>query len=151
MIKYYTRACNFYYGSQAKFLIKKKRAFPLCGKKNIAFDTLEIFSKKQKKIKSKFVNIKEIKYLKKLELSKIQKDLKKITSKRKNFLKNISFANPIIMGILNLTPDSFSDGGKFNNNKLKRYVLICYCKRNSSFFFFEKNRLFIAYNRGIKT
>ena len=116
MIKYYTRACNFYYGSQAKFLIKKKKALPLCGKKNIAFDTLEIFTKKQKKIKSKFVNIKEIKFLNKLELSKIQKDLKKITSKRKNFLKNISFANPIIMGILNLTPDSFSDGGKFNNN-----------------------------------
>ena len=86
MIKYYTRACNFYYGSQAKFLIKKKKkALPLCGKKNIAFDTLEIFSKKQKKIKSKFVNIKEIKYLNKLELSKIQKDLKKITSKRKIF------------------------------------------------------------------
>ena len=50
MIKYYTRACNFYYGSQAKFLIKRKKALPLCGKKNIAFDTLEIFSKKQKKI-----------------------------------------------------------------------------------------------------
>ena len=64
MIKYYTRACNFYYGTQAKFLIKKKKALPLCGKKNIAFDTLEIFSKKQKKIKSKFVNIKEIKFLK---------------------------------------------------------------------------------------
>ena len=48
---------------------------------------------------------------------KIKKDLKNITSKRKNFLKNINFYRPNIMGILNLTPDSFSDGGKFNNKK----------------------------------
>ena len=46
MIKYYTRACNFYYGEQAKLLIKKHKALPLCGNKYIAFDTLEIFSKK---------------------------------------------------------------------------------------------------------
>ena len=40
---------------------------------------------------------------------------------KKNFLKKISFETPIIMGILNLTPDSFSDGGKFNhkNRSLK--------------------------------
>jgi dihydropteroate synthase len=25
-----------------------------------------------------------------------------------------SNSNPLIMGVLNLTPDSFSDGGKFN-------------------------------------
>ena len=25
---------------------------------------------------------------------------------------------PLIMGVLNLTPDSFSDGGKFNSKKL---------------------------------
>ena len=44
-------------------------------------------------------------------------DLKKIISKRKNFLKNINFTDTSIMGILNLTPDSFSDGGKFNSKK----------------------------------
>ena len=35
MKKYYTRACNFYYGTNAKNLIKKKLAFSLCGNKNI--------------------------------------------------------------------------------------------------------------------
>ena len=41
-------------------------------------------------------------------------DLKKIVSKKKNFA-NFNFLKlPNIMGILNLTPDSFSDGGKFN-------------------------------------
>ena len=49
--------------------------------------------------------------------------MKKITSKRKNFLANINFAEPSIMGILNLTPDSFSDGGKFNkNNKSLKHI-----------------------------
>ena len=39
-------------------------------------------------------------------------DLKKITSKRKNIC-GIKFNNPQIMGALNVTPDSFSDGGLF--------------------------------------
>jgi dihydropteroate synthase len=29
----------------------------------------------------------------------------------------ITFSDPVIMGILNVTPDSFSDGGSFNNEK----------------------------------
>ena len=41
---------------KAKFLIKK--SFTFMWKKNIAFDTLEIFLKNKKKVKSKFVNIK---------------------------------------------------------------------------------------------
>jgi len=43
MRKYYTRACNFYHGSEAKRLIQTKKALPLNGKKNIAFDNIEIF------------------------------------------------------------------------------------------------------------
>ena len=42
MVKYYTRACNFYYGSNSRDLIKKKLSLPLSGAKNISFDTLEI-------------------------------------------------------------------------------------------------------------
>ena len=121
MIKYYTRACNFYYGNQAKYLIKNKKALPLCGKNNIAFDNIEIYERKKNKVKSKIINYKNLNKLNKTQRQKIQKDLKKISLKRKNFLKKISFETPIIMGILNLTPDSFSDGGKFNhkNRSLK--------------------------------
>ena len=115
MAKYYTRACNFYYGKLANLLIKKKKALPLCGNKFIAFDNLEIFSRNKKKIKSRFINLKYIGKLKKEERIKVKKDLKKIISKRKNFLFNLDFSQPNIMGILNMTPDSFSDGGKFNN------------------------------------
>ena len=120
MIKYYTRACNFFYGDQAKKLIKNRTGLPLCGNNKIAFTSFEIFSRKKKNIKSKFVNIKEIRSLNKNEKKKIKLDIKNITSKRRNFLNYINFSEPTIMGILNLTPDSFSDGGKFNN-KVKSF------------------------------
>ena len=108
MKKYYTRACNFYYGSISRSLIKKKLALPLCGDKDISFDKIEIFSRKKKKISSKVLDIRHVNY-KNIQLKKkINFYLKKITSKRKNLYQ------PTIMGILNLTPDSFSDGGRFN-------------------------------------
>ncbi len=126
MVKYYTRACNFYYGNQAKILIKKKHAFPLCGSKAIAFDKIEILTRNKRKVSSRFLNVNHIYKLKKNLQFKVKKDLKKIVKKRKNFIKNIDFSKPSIMGILNLTPDSFSDGGKFNkkNKSLKHISLM---------------------------
>ena len=117
MRNYYTRACNFYHGRAARRLIKLNKAFPLNGKKNIAFDQLEIFSREKRKIKTRLIHIKEINTLNKNIKKIVKKDLKKIISKRRNFLKNINFNRTTIMGVLNLTPDSFSDGGKFNNKK----------------------------------
>tara|TARA_B100000886_G_scaffold309032_1_gene242975 strand:- start:1076 stop:2140 length:1065 start_codon:yes stop_codon:yes gene_type:complete len=114
MAKYYTRACNFYYGKLAYLLIKKKKALPLCGNKHIAFDYLEIFSRNKKRAKSRFIHFKSIKKLKNKEKIKVKKDLKNIILKRKNFILNLDFSQPSIMGILNMTPDSFSDGGKYN-------------------------------------
>ena len=114
MIKYYTRACNFYYGKQANSLIKRKIALPLCGNQNMAFDKIEILKRNKNFTQSKLINLSKIYKLKKEERAQVSKDLKKITAKRKNFLKNVNFSEPTIMGILNLTPDSFSDGGKFN-------------------------------------
>jgi len=113
MRKYYTRPCNFYYGNHAKDLIKKKKAYSLAGRTDISFDQIEIIKRKKKNIiESKFFNISEIKYFdNKLSLL-IKNDLKKITNKRKK-IKGINFNSPQIMGVLNITPDSFSDGGLF--------------------------------------
>ena len=123
MRKHYTRPCNFYHGRAASSLIKSKKAFPLNGKKDIAFDKIEIFTREKKSISNKIIHIKDIKKLKKNIKYIVSKDLKKIISKRKNFLKNINFSEPNIMGILNLTPDSFSDGGKFNKkNKSFKHI-----------------------------
>ena len=109
MKKYYTRACNFYYGNDSKDLIKKKLSLPLCGNNKISFDKIEIITRNKKKISSQVISINKINLQNLLLRNKIKKDIKKIIKKR-NFFNSIH-----IMGILNMTPDSFSDGGKFNN------------------------------------
>ena len=113
MNKYYTRACNFYFGSTSKKNIKKKISIPLNGNPLISFDKVEIINRKN----SKIINIKDIDKLPKNKKIKIKKDLKKI--KQKKTFKRLALSDvPILMGIVNLTPDSFSDGGKYNNKSL---------------------------------
>jgi len=113
MLRYYTRVCNFYFGNNSKKLVNQKKSIPLNGNKEISFDQIEIITRNSKK--KVFIN--QIRYLPKLIRKKINFDLKKIKSKRKNF-SNLDFKKiPNILGVLNLTPDSFSDGGKFNSKK----------------------------------
>ena len=110
MRRYYTRVCNFYYGKESKKLLSKKKTLPLNGLQEISFDHVEIITKKSKKK----IFIKDIKKLPNSLQKQIILDLNKITSKHKNF-SSLNFQKlPNIMGVLNLTPDSFSDGGKFN-------------------------------------
>ena len=78
---------------------------------------MEFIIRKNNNISSELIKIQDIKKLQADKKKKIKEDLKKITSKRKNFLKNVDFSSTSIMGILNLTPDSFSDGGRFNSKK----------------------------------
>ena len=113
MKKYYTRACNFFYGKLSIKLVNLKKTFPLRGNKEISFNNIEIISRDS----IKRITLKGIKKLPQLHQKKIEKDIKTITKKNRNF-SNLNFKkNPNIMGILNLTPDSFSDGGKFNKKK----------------------------------
>ena len=120
MSKYYTRACNFYYGKTSLEMLKKKKAFPLNGNKEVSFDTIEILSRKDKKK----IKIDKIKSLNNHLKKKVKKDLKNII-KKKSFCK-INLKEPLLIGVLNLTPDSFSDGGKYNqiNHALKRVKLL---------------------------
>ena len=113
MKRYYTRVCNFYYGKESELLVKKNKAIPLNGNKRLSFDHIEIISRSSKKV----FHINYVKNLSKFIKKQIISDLKKIRFKKKNFA-NLNFLKiPNIMGVLNLTPDSFSDGGKFNKNK----------------------------------
>ena len=113
MREYYTRACNFYYGETAKDLILNKKALPLNSRKDIAFDKIEIFQRtKNKIVASKFCSITEIKSIDRKILLEIERDLKNITLEKKSIL-GLKFDIPQIMGALNITPDSFSDGGLF--------------------------------------
>tara|TARA_Y100000590_G_scaffold209573_1_gene237468 strand:- start:3727 stop:4782 length:1056 start_codon:yes stop_codon:yes gene_type:complete len=114
MKKYYTRVCNFYYGSHAWNLIKKKKALPLNGDLRISFDHVEILSRKSNKV----IHINQINKLPTELKKKINKDILNISKRKKNFA-NLNFKKlPNIMGVLNLTPDSFSDGGKYNKKNL---------------------------------
>jgi len=113
MVKYYTRACNFYFGKTSKEKVRKKLSIPLHGNKLISFDTVEILSRKNKRK----ININKIDSLPGKIRKKIHFDLKQISKKKK--FKNLNFSNlPLLMGVLNLTPDSFSDGGKFTKKNL---------------------------------
>ncbi len=106
MRRYYTRVCNFYYGDESRLLVNSNKAIPLNGNKNISFDHIEIISRTSKKK----ISINKINGLSKSLKELIKLDLKKIRSKKKNF-SNLNFLQiPNIMGVLNLTPDSFSDG-----------------------------------------
>ena len=109
MKRYYTRACNFTFSKKGLNLTSKK--YFLHGNKNITFDTIELVSRNY----SRKIKVKSLKHLNKKLRNSIYKDLKKITKKKK--IKKLNFSNtPILMGVINLTPDSFSDGGKFNNS-----------------------------------
>ena len=118
MSRYYTRVCNFYYGLKSKNLVKKKLTLPLNDNEELSFDQIEIISRKTRKK----ISIKKINSLSKYLKKKIKQDLKLITKRKK--IKNFNLkSTPIIMGILNITPDSFSDGGKFNQKNLAKKQL----------------------------
>ena len=111
MSRYYTRACNLYYGNLSKKLVKQKKSIPLNGSNYISLDSIKLITRKSKKK----IPINKISSLPRLIKKKVLFDLKNITEKKKNF-SNFNFLKlPNIMGVLNLTPDSFSDGGKYNN------------------------------------
>ncbi len=127
MTKYYTRACNFYHGSTSKENIKKKLSIPLNGNNLISFDTIEIITRKYKKK----IHLKDIKNQNSKIKKKIKEDIKLIKKKKK--FKKLNFLNlPILMGIINLTPDSFSDGGRYNKKNFginhAKYLIKKGCK-----------------------
>jgi len=116
MRKYYTRACNFVYGKEAGILIKKKLALPLNSRKDLAFKSIEIIKRKNNKTSSSLISISDIRKLKGNTLLTVKKDLRNI-KKRKKFSKINFLKEPLLMGIVNVTPDSFSDGGVYFNKK----------------------------------
>ena len=79
MGKYYTRACNFYYGSISAEKVKKRLSLPLHGNKLVSFDTIEIISRKS----TKRINLKKVSKLQSQIKKKILFDINQI-SKKKN-------------------------------------------------------------------
>jgi len=108
----YVRPTNIVFGQKAKFFLDQKKARSLCGLENIAFLSVEILTRQSESNLVEEYNVEE---LEKINFrDKIDLDLNKISFKRNNIL-NLDHVTPILMGVLNVTPDSFSDGGKYNN------------------------------------
>ena len=82
MQRYYTRACNFYFGNESKILVNKKKSIPLHQIKEISFDHVEIITRK----KIRRISINQVKKLPTKLKKKINADIKKINSKKKIFL-----------------------------------------------------------------
>ena len=89
MTRYYTRVCNFYYGSKSKTFVEKNKSLPLHGIKEISFNQIEIITRKSKKI----IFINQINKLSHSLKKKINSDLKKITSKKKSFCNLLVLLN----------------------------------------------------------
>jgi dihydropteroate synthase len=107
----YIRPTNIVFGQKANYFVQAGTAKSLCGLEDVGFLSVEILKRKSDGNTVEEYSVLE---LERLDFKdKIQSDLNKITSKRNNIF-NLNFKNPILMGVLNVTPDSFSDGGKYN-------------------------------------
>ena len=111
----YIRPTNIVFGQKADYFIQEGTAKSLCGLDDVGFLSVEILKRQSDGHTVEEYSVLE---LEKLDFrNEIENDLNKITIKRKNIF-NLNFKNPILMGVLNVTPDSFSDGGKFNKKNL---------------------------------
>ena len=107
----YIRPTNIVFGQKANYFIEAGTAKSLCGLEDVGFLSVEILKRKSDGNTVEEYSVLE---LERLDFKdEIQSDLNKITSKRNNIF-NLNYKNPILMGVLNVTPDSFSDGGKYN-------------------------------------
>ena len=106
----YIRPTNIIFGQKANYFIQAGTAKNLCGLEDVGFLSVEIVKKKSDGNTVEEYSVLE---LERLDFrNEIENDLNKITLKRNNIF-NLNFKNPILIGVLNVTPDSFSDGGKY--------------------------------------
>ena len=107
----YIRPTNFVFGQKANYFIQEGTAKSLCGFDDVGFLSVEILKRESDTNIVEEYSVIELGTLN--FRNEIESDLNKIISKR-NGIFNLDFKNPILVGVLNLTPDSFSDGGKYN-------------------------------------
>ena len=105
------RNSNRYYVRPIFSKIKTKNSLFL-GSSSLFFNDIELITRGKTKTRSKFLKINDIKYLEPDIQRNINKKISNITEKRKK-LGKFNFERSLVMGILNVTPDSFFDGGKY--------------------------------------
>ena len=92
------------------------------GSSKLFFNEIELIIRDKSTIRSKFLKIKDIKYLPPHIQKNVNRKISNITKKRKKIGK-FNFESPLVMGVLNVTPDSFFDGGKYlsHDNAVEKF------------------------------
>ncbi len=107
MAKTYFRATGLCYGADAEQLIARHIAGRLGGSPLIGFTAVECIARDNGKITRDFLP-----YAEAAKLASLQS----IEASRGEF-SGVALSSPKLMGIVNVTPDSFSDGGKQNTSE----------------------------------
>jgi len=107
MPKYYVRPLALAYGEDARLAIAQGRAGRLGGSPWICFYQAEVVEREAQAISRQFVSYGDL---------PCDATLAAIESRRAP-IGSLTFDKPIVMGIVNVTPDSFSDGGLSANTK----------------------------------
>lgn len=86
------------------------------GSSDRQFSSIRVIYKKNETIKNYIITLSEVFKFPKTQKEQILKQIKNIEAPRKK-IAGLSFSKPLVMGILNVTPDSFSDGGLYSSYK----------------------------------
>jgi dihydropteroate synthase len=105
-VKLYLRPIGFLYGDMVAKAVAEGVALPLAGGA-IAFTAAELIEGTPRAAKRKLVTAQDLARSRDADLDLV---LKRVTAPRLPFA-GFAFTRPLIMGIVNVTPDSFSDGG----------------------------------------
>ena len=109
MTKLYLRPIGFLYGATAETAVADGLALPLAGSA-IAFTAAELIEGAPGSSKTRLFTARALAEAREAELTPL---LERVTASRPPFA-GFSLHRPLLMGIVNVTPDSFSDGGLYD-------------------------------------
>ena len=110
--KLYLRPIGFLYGDMAAKAVAQGTALPLAGGP-ISFTAAELIEGMPRAAKRRLVTAQDLARSSDADLDPV---LKRVTAPRPPFA-GFAFTRPLIMGIVNVTPDSFSDGGLYDTTE----------------------------------
>jgi len=110
--KLYLRPVGLLYGATASAALSSNLALPLAGSA-LAFTAAELIEGTPRKAKKRLFPAKDLAASGEPGISEL---LKRVTAKRAPFA-GLSMKQPVLMGIVNVTPDSFSDGGLYDTKE----------------------------------
>src|SRR6266516_1761849 len=110
--KLYLRPIGWLYGATAEAAVAEGLALPLAGG-GIAFAAAQLIEGAPGKARKRLFTARELAEVRDANLTSL---LKRVTAKRPPFA-GLTLDRPALMGIVNVTPDSFSDGGLYDTKE----------------------------------